>query len=206
MYLSKLTTFLALSMMLMGLINASTGSLEEKLEKDWQAQKDFLLDIDDVRSDAIENVTDIFLTVTAKLVRAGRLMIQIKRRMVILIDAIGELSYDAQWALLGWFGAMIFFPLFTGAVVATIISVCFQNELINLQTLLHTRWDVGDKPDIITESKMKRRLGNLAMQRLFQQYSRRPEKMLPIQGKRDPEALIRIKQELPEPKEVSNLG
>lgn len=167
----------------------------------WLADREQFLDIKDVRSDTIDNITDVFLSITNRLVKAGRLMIETKRRMIIFIHGVGEMSYDAKWALMGWIAVMFLFPIITAAVVATIIALFFQNEITNLQVVLHTRWDVGDKPDIITESRAHLRLGNLAMQRLIQKMSRHPEKILPRKGNRDPEALIREKIELEQPNE-----
>ncbi|EJW74394.1 hypothetical protein WUBG_14698 [Wuchereria bancrofti] len=175
----------------------ATKDLNEKTkEEQWLADRNLFLDIDNARSDTIDNITDAFLSITNRLVKAGRLMVETKRRMIMFIDEVGEMSYDSKWAVLGWFAAMFLFPIITAAIVAIIIALFFQNELINLQIFLHTRWDVGDKPDIITECKAKQRLGNLAMQNLYHKMSRHPERFLPKQAKRDPEALVREKIEL----------
>ncbi|EFO22969.2 hypothetical protein LOAG_05512 [Loa loa] len=168
----------------------------DKTKKQWLAERNLFLDIDNARSDTIDNITDAFLSITNRLVKAGRLMIETKRRMIMFIDEVGEMSYDSKWAVLGWFAAMFLFPIVTAVIVAIIIALFFQNELTNLQIFLHTRWDTGDQPDIITECKAKQRLGNLAMQRLYLKMSRHPDKFLPKQAKRNPEALIREKAEL----------
>ncbi|MCP9261092.1 hypothetical protein DINM_004182 [Dirofilaria immitis] len=152
------------------------------------------IDIDNARSDTIENITDAFFSITNRLVKAGRLMIETKRRMIVFINGVGEMNYDAKWAVLGWLTAMFLLPIIMATIVAVIIALFFQNELINLQIVLHTRWDVGDKWDIITECKAKQRLGNLAMQHLYLKMSRHPERFIPKQAKRDPEALIHEKQ------------
>lgn len=165
-------------------------------EQQWLADRNLFLDIDNARSDTIDNITDAFLSITKRLVKASHLMFETKRRMMLFINEVGDMSYDSKWAILGWFAAMFLFPTATAAIVTIIIALFFQNELRNLQIFLHTRWDIGDKPDIITESKAKQRLGNLAMQRLFLKMSRHPDKVLPKQAKRDPEALIREKTEL----------
>uniref|UniRef100_A0A0R3RQV9 DUF4407 domain-containing protein n=1 Tax=Elaeophora elaphi TaxID=1147741 RepID=A0A0R3RQV9_9BILA len=177
-------------------VKAAKDSGKQAKEEQWLADRNLFLDIDNARSDTIDNITDAFLSITNRLVKAGRLMIETKRRMVVFINEVGEMSYDSKWAMLGWFAAMFLFPIITAAIVAVIIALFFQNELTNLQIFLHTRWDVGDKPDIITECKAKQRLGNLAMQHLYLKMSRHPEKFLPKQAKRDPEALIREKIEL----------
>ncbi|VDK86045.1 unnamed protein product [Litomosoides sigmodontis] len=169
---------------------------DEQAKQQWLADRNLFLDIDDARSDAIDNITNAFLSITRRLVKAGRLMIETKRRMMMFASEVGHVSYDSKWAMFGWFAAMFLFPIFTAAVIAIIIALFFQNELTNLQIFLHTRWDVGDKPDIVTECKTKQRLGNLAMQRLYFKMSRHPERFLPKQAKRDPEALIREKIEL----------
>lgn len=172
-------------------------------EEQWLADRNLFLDIDNARSDTIDNITDAFVNITSRLVKAGRLMIETKRRMIIFINEVGDISYDSKWAVLGWFVAMFVFPIVTAAIIAIIVSLFFQNELTNLQIFLHTRWDVGNKPDIITECKIKQRLGNLAMQRLYHKMSRHPERFLPKQAKRDPEALIREKIELTQPNEAN---
>ncbi|VDN93361.1 unnamed protein product [Brugia pahangi] len=175
----------------------ATKDLNKKTrEEQWLADRNLFLDIDNARSDTIDNITDAFLSITNRLVKAGRLMVETKRRMVMFIDEVGEMSYDSKWAVLGWFAAMFLFPIITAAIVAIIVALFFQNELSNLQIFLHTRWDVGDKPDIITECKAKQRLGNLALQNLYHKMSRHPERLLPKQAKRDPEALVREKIEL----------
>lgn len=178
-------------------VKAAKDSVKTMKEQ-WIIDRDLFLDIDNARSDTIDNITDAFLSITRRLMKGGRLMTETKRRMMGFMDEVGEMSYDSKWAVLGWFTAMFLFPIITAAFVAIIIALFFQNELINLQIFLHTRWDVGDKPDIITECKAKQRLGNLAIQRLYQKISRHPEKFLPKQAKRDPEALIREKIELTE--------
>ncbi|VDO07042.1 Uncharacterized protein BM_BM8512 [Brugia malayi] len=175
----------------------ATKDLNKKTrEEQWLADRNLFLDIDNARSDTIDNITDAFLSITNRLVKAGRLMVETKRRMIMFIDEVGEMSYDSKWAVLGWFAAMFLFPIITAAIVAIIVALFFQNELSNLQIFLHTRWDVGDKPDIITECKAKQRLGNLALQNLYHKMSRHPERLLPKQAKRDPEALVREKIEL----------
>uniref|UniRef100_A0A915PR62 Uncharacterized protein n=1 Tax=Setaria digitata TaxID=48799 RepID=A0A915PR62_9BILA len=176
---------------------------QQAKEERWLADRKQFLDIDNARSDTVSNITDAFLSMTSRMVKAGRLMTETKRRMIMFINGVGEVSSDAKWAALGWLAAMFLFPIITAAIVAVIIALFFQNELTNLQIVLHTRWDVGDKPDIITECKAKQRLGNLAMQRLYFKMSRHPERFLPKQRKRDPEALIHEKIELIQSNEVS---
>ncbi|CAG9536434.1 unnamed protein product [Cercopithifilaria johnstoni] len=182
------------------------GVEDSDREEQWLADRNLFLDIDNARSDTIDNITDAFLSITERLVKAGRLMIETKRRMVVFINEVGDMSYDSKWAMLGWFAAMCLFPIITAAIVAIIIALFFQNELTNLQIFLHTRWDVGDMPDIITESKAKQRLGNLAMQRLYLKMSRHPERLLPKQAKRDPEALTHEKIELTQLNEANLTG
>lgn len=179
-------------------ISRNIESVKKDQKKQWLMDRELFLDIGDVRSDTIQNITDVFRGITMKLVKAGHLMIETKRRMMVFISELGELSYDAKWALMAWIAVMFLFPIITAAIVATIIALFFQTELNNLQIVLHTRWDVGDKPDIITESKAKQRLGNLAMQRLYHKMSRHPERFLPKRSKRNPEALIYEKLELPQ--------
>ncbi|VDK76854.1 unnamed protein product [Onchocerca ochengi] len=182
-------------------VKALTDSEQKAKEEQWLSDRNQFLDIDNARSDTIENITDAFLHITNRLVKAGRMMTETKRRMIMFINGVAEMSYDAKWAVLGWLAAMFLLPIFTAAIVAIIIALFFQNELTNLQIVLHTRWDVGDQPDIITECKAKQRLGNLAMQRLYHKMSRHPERFLPKQAKRNPEALIHEKIELTETNE-----
>lgn len=169
---------------------------DKQTKEQWLVDRNLFLDIDNARSDTIDNVTGAFLSITRRLVKAGRLMTETKRRMIMFANEVGDVSYDSKLAMLGWFAAMFLFPIFTSAIVAIIIALFFRNELTNLQIFLHTRWDVGDKPDIVTECKTRQRLGNLAIQRLYFKMSRHPERFLPKQAKRDPEALIREKIEL----------
>ncbi|KAK6105344.1 hypothetical protein QQG55_19885 [Brugia pahangi] len=102
----------------------ATKDLNKKTrEEQWLADRNLFLDIDNARSDTIDNITDAFLSITNRLVKAGRLMVETKRRMVMFIDEV-------------------------------------------------------------------------ALQNLYHKMSRHPERLLPKQAKRDPEALVREKIEL----------
>ncbi|KAL3998117.1 putative integral membrane protein [Acanthocheilonema viteae] len=203
-FVTILLLFSSLSLSNSMSVKAVKGFDRRAKEEQWLADRNLFLDIDNARSDTIDNITDAFLSITKRLVKTGHLMIETKRRLMVFTNEVGDMSYDSKWAMLGWLAAMFLFPIITAAVVAVIIALFFQNELTNLQIFLHTRWDVDDKPDIITECKAKQRLGNLAMQRLYLKMSRHPERFLPKQAKRDPEALIREKTELTQLNEASH--
>lgn len=120
------------------------------------------------------------------------------RKLRVLCMKLDDLSTSAEASFFTIFVILIIIPCAAAGIIGFIICCFFQTELEKLCVILHTRWDVGDQPDIITRSKAPYRLGNWAMPRLYAKILRHraSRKLLPKQAPRDPESYFKEKIEL----------